>query len=312
MPETVRVAAVQLSATVGDVAGNLGECEKLAGRAAQAGAAWIVLPEFFTTGMAYDARLHDAAQPADGDAFQMMSKLALRHGVYVGGSFLCSDAAERRVHNAFLLVGPDGRAVGRHDKDLPTMWENCFYEGGSDDGVIGLPDGRSAGVAMCWELIRSQTARRLRGRVDITIGGSCWWTVPDRPPRPVTRAMEARNAVNAVKAASLIARMTGAPVVHAAHCGPIECRIPWTGLRYRGHAEGGTAIFDADGNAMALRAASEGAGVVTAEVAIERRNPAQPVPDDYWLVDRGILPSIAWNYQGRHGRAEYARWRGSR
>lgn len=310
MPETVRVAAIQLSAAVGDVAANLGECERLAGEAARGGAEWIVLPEFFTTGMAYDARLHAAALPPGGEATGLMRELARAHGAYVGGSFLCEDE-DGRVRNAFFLVEPGGEIAGRHDKDLPTMWENCFYEGGSDDGVIELGDGRAAGVAMCWELIRSQTPRRLRGRVDLTVGGSCWWTVPSWPPRRVTAAMEARNRSNAHSAASLIARMTGAPVVHAAHCGPIECPMPLAPIRYRGRAEGGAAVFDADGNALAFRAGEDGPGVVSADVTIGRREPADPVPNDFWLVDRGLVPALAWEYQGRHGRAEHARVRGA-
>jgi hypothetical protein len=51
------------------------------------------------------------------------------------------------------------------------MWENCFYVGGEDDGVLEA-EGKSVGVALCWELMRSQTARRLRGRVDVVLAGS--------------------------------------------------------------------------------------------------------------------------------------------
>src|ERR671932_749026 len=74
--------------------------------------------------------------------------------------------ADGEVRNAYLLAAPTGEILGRHDKDLPTMWENAFYVGGSDDGVIEAA-GFTAGAAVCWEFMRTATARRLRGRVDL-------------------------------------------------------------------------------------------------------------------------------------------------
>lgn len=309
MPETLRIAAVQLAAVVGDVRANLRACEALADQAAASGAEWIVLPEFFPTGMAYDRRLHDLAMPTGGEATQLMHDSARRHGAFVGGSFLCRDD-DGEVRNAFMLVSPAGEVVGRHDKDLPTMWENCFYTGGRDAGIFELEDGPAVGAAMCWELIRSQTARRLSGNVDLVIGGSCWWSVPAWPPKTLTSGMERRNELNATRAAARLARLVGAPVAHAAHCGAIECPMPWAPLSYRGRTEGGAAIYDADGHALAFRAAGEGPGVVVADVEIGRRTPAEAPPDDFWLVDRGAVPSLAWRYQRLHGRAEYARFHG--
>jgi predicted amidohydrolase len=63
MSSPFRVAAVKLEPAIGDVAENLRRCEALADEAAAAGARWIVLPEFFTTGMAFDDAIADAALP---------------------------------------------------------------------------------------------------------------------------------------------------------------------------------------------------------------------------------------------------------
>lgn len=79
----------------------------------------------------------------------------------IGGSLLARDA-DGHVRNAYLLVTPDGVA-GRHDKDLPTMWENAFYIGGHHDGVIAAGD-LTVGAAVCWEFMRTQTVHRLRWR----------------------------------------------------------------------------------------------------------------------------------------------------
>jgi predicted amidohydrolase len=210
------------------------------------------------------------------------------------------------VRNAFIMVGRDGTVLGRHDKDLPTMWENCFYVGGTDDGVIdGGAPGLRLGVAMCWELMRTQTVRRLRGRVDLVVGGSYWWSVP--LSWPLGAHMEARNEATARRAAEAFPRYVGAPIVHASHAGTLACPMPWTPLRYRGHTEGSACIVDAHGAVLARRDHREGAGVVIADVQPGAVAPAAQPPDRFWLHRRGPVPALAWNQQRLHGRRWYRR-----
>src|SRR5262249_56616867 len=102
------------------------------------------------------------------NALELLRKLAREHNGVVGGSFLAKSG--RDCFNSFLLVFPNGQYY-RHDKDLPTMWEKSYYIGGSDEGVLATPAG-PVGAALCWELIRSQTARRLVGKVNFVVGGS--------------------------------------------------------------------------------------------------------------------------------------------
>lgn len=306
----MRAAAIQLEPEIADVAANLEACERLADAAAGAGAELIALPEFFTTGIAFDPALADAAVAPQGEATQLMRDLARRHGAIVGGSFLCRDD-DGHVRNAYLLVDRDGELLGRHDKDLPTMWENAFYVPGrpGDDGVIptGPHGSPAAGAAVCWELMRSQTARRLRGRVDVVVAGSGWWSIPSWPPRGVTQRMEAANARTAATVAERFARLVGAPVVHAAHAGPFECDLPWTPVAYRGHFQGGAVIADASGNVLARRDRREGPGHAVADIVLGRVDPLDPVPDSYWLHPRGPMPAVLWNVQRWHGRRWYER-----
>ena len=300
----MRVAAIQLEASLGDVEANLAECERLADDAAAAGAQWIVLRELFTTGVGFVPALAHAALAPDGAATELLLDLARRHGATVGGSFLCRDP-DGDVRNAFMLATPEGIA-GRHDKDLPTMWENCFYVGGADDGILPTP-GCDAGVALCWELMRTQTARRLRGKVDVVVGGSCWWSIPPWPPRAVTRRLEAANARTAAGVAQAFARLVGAPVVHAAHCGPVTCRMPGLPLTYRGHFQGGAVVCDAHGRVLARRDARAGAGLAIATIEPARVRPDDPVPARYWLHRRGPMSAFVWTYQRAHGRRWYVR-----
>ncbi|OBJ86753.1 carbon-nitrogen hydrolase family protein [Mycobacterium asiaticum] len=300
----MRCAAIQLEAVPADVDANLATVERLVEEAVAAGAETIALPEFFTTGIGFWPELADAAQPADGKAAELLLGLARRHGVMIGGSLLIRDT-DGDVRNAYLLVTPEGLA-GRHDKDLPTMWENAFYIGGHDDGVIQT-GAIAVGAAVCWELMRSQTARRLRGRVDLAMTGSGWWSIPDWWPQGGFRRLEARNAATAHKAAASFAGYIGAPVLHAAHAGSLQCRMPWLPMSYAGRFEGGTLIVAADGTVLACRDGGDGEGIVVAEVEVGRRTPRAEVPAGFWLHRRGALPAAVWHYQRLHGRRYYRR-----
>ena len=301
----MRVAAVQLEVALADVATNLAACESIARDAARDGAEAIALPEFFTTGAAFVPELAGAALAPDGAATGMLLGIARDEGVLVGGSFLCRDA-DGEVRNAFLLAGPDG-LLGRHDKDLPTMWENALYTGGNDDGVIEA-GGLSIGAAVCWEFMRSATARRLRGRVDLILGGSNWWTIPRWPPAAYTRRAEAANASLAARAPTVFGRYAGAPVVHAAITGAFECPMPeLPAITYRGRFQGGAQIADADGRVLARREGAEGSGYVIADVQARRSEPREPVPDRFWLHRRGLLSAVVWNTQRVLGRRWYER-----
>ncbi|MGB7587986.1 MAG: carbon-nitrogen hydrolase family protein [Solirubrobacterales bacterium] len=302
----MRVAAVQLEVELGNIERNLDECERLAGEAARQGAELVALPEFFTTGAAFVPELAGAALPPDGPATAMLRRVAAAEGIWLGGSFLCRDD-DGEVRNAFFLAGPDGRLHGRHDKDLPTMWENAFYIGGADDGLIDAGS-FTVGAAVCWEFMRSATARRLAGRVDVVVGGSNWWSVPAWTPRRLTRRMEEANARTAARAPAAFAPLVGAPVVHAAISGEIRCRMPEIPIvPYTGRFEGGALIAAADGRVLTLRRAEEGSGVAIADIEVGRVPPTGSIPNRYWLHRRGLLPAIVWNTQRLHGRRWYRR-----
>jgi len=263
---STRVAAVQLDVALGDVDRNLAECDRLVREASRAGASIVALPEFFTTGAVFDEKVaRSDLDPDAGTAF--LAGLSGELGIHLSGSLLCRDR-DGHARNAFFLTGPDGSVLGRHDKDLPTMWENALYVGGTDDGVIASGD-FTVGATVCWELMRTQTVRRLAGRVDVVLGGSNWWSIPAWPPRMVSRRLEARNAATARLAPSVFGRFVGAPVVHGAMTGRFACPMPeMPALTYRGHFQGGALVAAADGTVVGVRERDQGSGVVVADSKI--------------------------------------------
>ena len=297
----MRVAAVQLQPVIGDIDANLSACERLAGRAAAEGAEWIVLPEFFTTGVGFFPELAHRSLPPDGAATQLLLSLARRHGAAVGGSFLCRDS-DGHVRNAFFLATPEGIA-GRHDKDIPTMWENCFYVGGADDGLVEAR-GLTAGVALFLEFNRTRTVERLRGKADIVVGGSFTWGPPAWMP---FRGHLQGSVERYTDWARRFAKLVGCPVVEATHCGRLRCKTPLLPLPYETSLGGGANICDASGNVLARRDAGEGAGVVVADVEAVRVEPDGATPSGFWIQELDPVSKAGWHVQGWHGRRWYRR-----
>lgn len=279
-PTRLRVAAIQMSPKLGDVAVNLQQAEALVREALGRGAQWVILPEFFTSGAAFHPDMLKAIRPLDGEPARLLQRLARQGNAVVGGSFLAS--RDGHVFNTFLLAHPDG-TLGRHDKDLPTYWENCYYEGGQDDGLFHTPVG-PVGTALCWEFIRAQTARRLLGKVRLVVGGSTWWTLPD--DAPADSPLRADNLKMLRDAPPRLARLLGVPVVHAAHAGPFSAFFSPTlpDVAYDSVFLGEAMIVNAHGEVLARRSLAEGAGVLLADIDLPMRPaPSASIPDAFWL-----------------------------
>jgi predicted amidohydrolase len=297
----MRVAAIQLESVIGDIDANLAACEKLTGMAAGEGAEWIILPEFFTTGMGFFPELAQRSLPPDGVATDLLLSLAKRHEAIVGGSFLCRDD-DGHVRNAFFLATPDGIA-GRHNKDIPTTWENCFYIGGTDDGLIEV-GGLTAGVALCQEFNRMQTVERLRGKVSIVVGGSFTWGAPKGIPFQHYLQTSIERYTDWARP---FARLVGCPVIEATHCGRIRCKMPLLPMPYVTNLGGGAIICDAAGSVLARRAGSEGAGIVVADIEVGRVEASEPDKTGFWIQELDPLSKVGWHVQGWHGRRWYRR-----
>lgn len=311
----VRAAAIQLEGVIGDVARNLERCERLIGEALTGGARLIALPEFFTSTIAYDPRVHEAVLPPDNPALQLLCETARRRRVWIGGSMLIADAGE--IYNRYHFVEPDGR-VHLHDKDLPTMWENACYGPGRDPDKIrgrwqtGLGD---IGAAVCWELIRTRTVQRLQG-VALAITGTHWWTIPENwggASRALTSLGEANRRLSE-QAPVEFARHLGAPVLQASHCGHFHSGFPLlphlpVNAPYDTAFVGHTQIVDAEGQVLAKRTQEQGPGVVLAEIRLGAQAPATPLAghraDRFWLPQLPMAMRAYWHQQNLCGRSQY-------
>jgi predicted amidohydrolase len=301
MNQTIRAAAVQMQAAFGDVDANLEQTDHLVRRAFNQGAEWVILPEFFTSGIGFHPAMLDAARPVDGAPARLLLDLAREFGGVVGGSFLAQRG--EHVFNTFVLTGPDG-IIGCHDKDQPTMFENCYYVGGSDDGVLETPVG-PVGAALCWELIRTRTARRLVGRVRMVVSGACWWGIPEGAPPD--HPLRAQNLALLQATPVTFARLLGVPLVFASYAGTFDAyRPPEETLLQTRPYMGETQIVDGTGTVLARMAREDGAGFVLTEVALGSVDaPRPPIPDRFWIPELPEPFLNAWTTQNEHGAAYY-------
>jgi len=289
---SLRAAAIQMAADLGDVEANLAQAEQLASEAISQGATLVVLPEMFSSSMGFHDDVLRAIRPINGAPLELMKSLARRGQAIVGGSFLAQDGED--VYNAFFLVSPDG-SVARHDKDHPTYWENCYYVGGTDDGILETEIG-TVGVGLCWELIRSKTALRLRDKVSLLVGGSCWWTLSDE--YPADHPLRDLNLKMLKDATPRMARLLGVPCVHGSHTGRFsafaEPDLP--NVELRSQLLGETMIVDADGTVISSLDAEAGAGFVTGEISLPAKPvPTEEIPDRFWLPEEFPEPwGVSW------------------
>lgn len=305
-----RVAAVQMDARLGDLKYNLQHVKELASEAVAGGAEVISLPEFFTTPIILDDGVRSCILPPENEALDLLKELASTGNVLIGGSYL--EKRDGEVYNCYTLVRPDG-TVTRHDKDLPTMVENAYYVAGKTDGIHQTNIGR-VGTAVCWEQIRTQTVKRLAGKVDFLMTGTHWWGPATNWPsrRSSFEKASADNLALFHGTPSKLSRLLGVANIHASHCGTISgkfalppggfIKIPCTT-----ELQGETQIVDKHGEIVARRSRDEGAGVIFADIDVTPGSPSLGLPDRFWIPEmpEGLLD--IWETQNKYGKKIYAK-----
>lgn len=305
-----RIAVVQPALELGAVEANLRRIEGLIRDAHRAHAPDVVLvPEAATSPNVYAPALLDVPRPVDGPLLGLLRGLARDLGCVVGGGGLA--VRGRHAYGTYVLAEPDGSAH-LHDKDIPTAWEHHYYRGGDDDGVVPCRAlGTTVGLVSGWEWARTGTSRRVRDRgAGLVLGGMCWPSFPTNWPGPLAGWVRREDALWRDQCRDLpgqVARLTGAPVAHAAHVGPVVGATPFVpGLRWPTSLLGESQICDRDGTVRARLTLADGEGHVAADVELRDPEPADDVPDRYWIPELSALSRVAWHGLNAHGRLRYA------
>jgi len=166
-----RVAAIQM-ASGPNVAANLNEAGRLIGRAVEAGAELVVLPENFALmGMNEQDKVGLREADGHGPIQDFLAAQADKHRVWlVGGTVALEAGVAEKVRAACLLFDDRGRRVARYDKihlfDVTLEESGEQYnesqtiEAGSEVVVVDTPFGR-LGLAVCYDLRFPELFRRM-------------------------------------------------------------------------------------------------------------------------------------------------------
>lgn len=312
----ITVAAVQPALTLGTVGENLTRIERLIRDAVSRHRPDVVMiPESATTPNVYARVLRTTVQPVDGEPMRLLRDLARELDVIVGGGFVARRGAD--AYGTFVLAEPDG-AAHLHNKDIPTMWENNYYTGDDHPGLttLGTLGDVPVGMASGWEWARMGTARRLRGRVEILLGGMCWPSYPVNWRGPFGVLATREHALQRQHARELprqVARLIGAPVVHASHVGPVSFDTPLApGVAWRTEMVGETQIVERDGTILSRLSLEDGEGHIAATVTLDAPEPVDPLAPTYWIPPLSVTTRAAWRAMNAHGALKYRVLRAAR
>jgi len=157
---SLAVAVLQCRGADGDPQANLALLDEACARAARQGARLLVTPELFLSGFYIGNEVARLATPRDGAPIRDLAGMARRHGVG-----LCVGYPERAgeaVHNAAVLVHPDGRVLGHYRKQrLSGPFERAAFRPGDGRDLLAELDGVRLGVLICYDLEFPENARRL-------------------------------------------------------------------------------------------------------------------------------------------------------
>jgi len=187
---TVRVAAVQgkrrtisykvatVEEALQQVQASLEELAGLAEQAAQSGCDIAAFPEdTLGTGeweVGHWDHVSKLLVPAEEAMLDRFGEVAAKHGVYI---ICCNDCADGdNVHNTAILIGRDGKEIGRYRKVQLPLHEQARTRG---DGfpVFEAPGIGTIGMCICYDMVFPETTRALAlGGADIvfhlTMGGA--------------------------------------------------------------------------------------------------------------------------------------------
>jgi len=296
----IKIAAVNFNAVFADVKQNLVKVEEYTKKASELGVELVLFPEFFTSSMGYSEKMLDVAvNSRHVQAF--LQELSVRYNIIIGGSYLLFDGKD--AHNLFQLIFPDGN-IFEHKKDLPTLGENCYYTEGDTEHILHTPIG-DIGVALCWELVRYDTLKRLSQKVDFVLAGTCWADLPDWDGGA---ELKQYNREYAKKSPSKFAGLLHVPVIHANHCGVITAYdFPDDKKLNTLQMIGATQIINEKGIILAEKTFEDEEGLVISDIDVNNKNkpPADIDPNKFWIEDMPESYLYAWNNLNPLGKKYY-------
>jgi len=191
----MRVAVAQTEPQLGEKERNLEVCVARLEEAAGKGAALLVLPECAIPGYMFDSAEEALpfAEAIPGPSTEILEREASRLSMHVVCGLLERDGDA--MHNAAVLVGPDGLIGVYRKTHLPFLGVDRFVVAGDELPVFETPLGR-VGLEICYDLRFPEVTRTLALRGADLIAHPTNFPVAARLQTEfITRARAAENRV---------------------------------------------------------------------------------------------------------------------
>jgi omega-amidase len=157
----MKIAAAQISCTLGDIDANLRKIGEFAGRAKQSGAELVVFPEMVDTGYSMPV-IQKCALPWSKGAVPQLQRIAKELSIAIIAGV--SDRDGGRIYNAQAFIARDGKIVGKYRKThlvtAAPLDERPVFTAG-DQFVSCAIDNFTAGMAICYDLRFPEIWRKL-------------------------------------------------------------------------------------------------------------------------------------------------------
>lgn len=161
---TIQLGLCQMKVTA-DKAENLRTAEEAIRTAARQGAELVLLPEMFNCPYE-NACFPVYAEPAGGETWQFLSRIAKELGIYLAGGSVPEREGDA-IYNTCYLFSPQGEELARHRKvhlfdiDVPggqRFMESDTLTAGEQITVVDTPLGK-LGIAICFDIRFSELFR---------------------------------------------------------------------------------------------------------------------------------------------------------
>ncbi len=299
------LAAIQISAVPFAVPHNLRRAREMVRQAVARGAQVVVLPELFNIGYTYHTATLDYAEPIDGVTAMWMCDGARSLGCYLAGAVLLRDCSN--IYSTMLLATPDGM-LHTYRKRYRLFWERGMCRAGTTPRPAQTPIGQ-VGMLVGADVAHPNGFAPYVGQVDLLLVSSTAIALPEAMveyPDGSHTTMSCYYPALARRAAHMhydyfegIRQRTaalGVPLVHAVQCGGFRSPLPsdrpglsalltrlpqYLMLRLKKGQPvlrttflGHSAIFDAQGNVLAVLPTEEGVIVAEVDVGMSEMSPA--------------------------------------
>lgn len=252
----MKIAAVQLVCTLGDVPANLKKVRDFCGHAKQEGVDLIVFPEASDTGYSMPV-VHDLAKPWTEGAVPALQDMAKEFALTIVSGV--AERVDEVIYNSQVFIDPRGEIVASYRKThlfvLPPNDESACYSPGEKFVSVPVAEFRF-GLSICYDLRFPEVCRALalEHGANVMVISSAW-------PNPRAAHLRALAVARAIENQSYLVLANRAGVDAGVTCCGLSAIIDPSGVLIASASEDREEMIVAEISEEVVRSARERMGV---------------------------------------------------